>query len=129
MLQLHVLNSPFNEEQVEQLNKLLPTLTESQKIWLTGYLAATQNQTAIHPNAPQTQSSENQAAPDANTAVEQVISKDVTILYGSQTGNAQHLAEHSGKTLTEKGFNCTILSMNDFKPKKFKKGRKFINSC
>ena len=38
------MNSPFSQEQAELLNKLLPTLTESQKIWLSGYLAA--NQTA-----------------------------------------------------------------------------------
>lgn len=121
LLQLHVLNSPFNEEQVEQLNKLLPTLTESQKIWLTGYLAATQTQAAIDPKAPQTETIENIATPVAEPVVEQAISKDVTILYGSQTGNAQHLAEHAGKRLTENGFNCTVLSMNDFKPKNLKK--------
>ncbi len=39
-MQLQVMNSPFNQEQAELLNRLLPTLTESQKIWLSGYLAA-----------------------------------------------------------------------------------------
>ena len=37
------MNSPFNQEQAELLNRLLPTLTESQKVWLSGYLAATQS--------------------------------------------------------------------------------------
>lgn len=39
-MQLQVMNSPFNQEQAELLNRLLPTLTESQKIWLSGYLSA-----------------------------------------------------------------------------------------
>ncbi|MCK0473066.1 assimilatory sulfite reductase (NADPH) flavoprotein subunit [Halalkalibacter sp. APA_J-10(15)] len=115
-MQLHVLNSPFNEAQVEQLNKLLPTLTESQKIWLTGYLAATQAASVTG-----NQSSGNTTATNVTPVVEQVISKDVTILFGSQTGNAQGLAEQAGKMLDTKGFNCTVLSMSDFKPKNLKK--------
>ena len=39
---LQVINSPFNEEQVELLNQLLPVLTETQQIWLGGYLSALQ---------------------------------------------------------------------------------------
>ncbi len=120
MLQLHVLNSPFNEEQVEQLNKLLPTLTESQKIWLTGYLAATQAASAPV-SVTENQSTGNTTATNVTPVVEQVISKDVTILFGSQTGNAQGLAEQAGKMLDSKGFNCTVLSMSDFKPKNLKK--------
>ena len=37
------MNSPFNQEQADLLNRLLPTLTESQKVWLSGYLAASQS--------------------------------------------------------------------------------------
>ena len=44
-------------------------------------------------------------------------SKEVTVLYGSQTGNAQRLAKKAGKTLEEHGFQVTVSSMNDFKPK------------
>ncbi|WP_376739030.1 hypothetical protein, partial [Paenibacillus sp. 598K] len=39
-MQFHVTNSPFNEQQADLLNQLLPTLTPSQKLWLGGYLAA-----------------------------------------------------------------------------------------
>lgn len=42
-MQLQVMNSPFNQEQAELLNRLLPTLTESQKAWLSGFLAASQS--------------------------------------------------------------------------------------
>ncbi|MCT9872480.1 flavodoxin domain-containing protein, partial [Paenarthrobacter aurescens] len=57
----------------------------------------------------------------APAQTKQTVSKDVTILYGSQTGNAQGLAENTGKTLEAKGFNVTVSSMNDFKPNNLKK--------
>ncbi len=109
MLQLQVLNSPFNQEQAELLNRLLPTLTESQKIWLSGYLAASQSV-----SVPGTSE-----LPIGNT--KQTISKEVTILYGSQTGNAQGLAKKAGKKLEENGFQVTVSSMADFKPNHIKK--------
>ena len=81
-------------------------------MWLSGYLTASQSTSA-------------EGTPDVSTAApaqaEQTISKDVTILYGSQTGNAQGLAENTGKTLEAKGFNVTVSSMNDFKPNTLKK--------
>lgn len=112
MLQLKVVNSPFNQEQADLLNRLLPTLTEAQKMWLSGYLTASQSTSA-------------EGTPDVSTSApaqtKQTVSKDVTILYGSQTGNAQGLAENTGKTLEAKGFNVTVSSMNDFKPNNLKK--------
>lgn len=116
MLQLQVMNSPFNQEQAELLNRLLPTLTDSQKVWLSGYLAATQSGSASVPAAPE--------APVAGAVAQanvKPVSKDVTILYGSQTGNAQSLAEKSGKTLEERGYKVTVSSMSDFKPNNLKK--------
>jgi sulfite reductase (NADPH) flavoprotein alpha-component len=108
------MNSPFNQEQVELLNRLLPTLTESQKIWLSGYLAASQS--ASVPGTTEAPAAE---LPVGNTG--QTISKEVTILYGSQTGNAQGLAENAGKILEGRGFQVTVSSMSDFKPNNLKK--------
>ncbi|TWL98169.1 Sulfite reductase [NADPH] flavoprotein alpha-component [Bacillus licheniformis] len=108
------MNSPFNQEQAELLNRLLPTLTASQKAWLSGYLAAVQ--TADAAAALETLPAE---APAASPV--QPVSKEVTILFGSQTGNAQGLAENAAKTLTERGFQVTVSSMSDFKPNQLKK--------
>lgn len=113
-MQLQVMNSPFNQEQAELLNRLLPTLTASQKAWLSGYLAAVQ--TADAAAALETLPAE---APAASPA--QPVSKEVTILFGSQTGNAQGLAENAAKTLTERGFQVTVSAMSDFKPNQLKK--------
>ncbi|MGD6816061.1 assimilatory sulfite reductase (NADPH) flavoprotein subunit [Metabacillus sp. 84] len=106
---LHVTNSPFNQEQADLLNQLLPSLNPSQKMWLAGYLAAIDQDASSGTAVTQQQ---NESAP---------VSKEVTILYGSQTGNAQGLAAKSGKKLEENGFKVTVSSMNDFKPNSLKK--------
>lgn len=114
MLQFLETNSPFNQEQAELLNRLLPTLTESQKLWLNGYLSA--SQTAASASVAGEDLKESPVEQSA-----QPVSKDVTILYGSQTGNAQGLSEDAGKKLTSRGFDVTVSSMSDFKPKQLKK--------
>lgn len=105
-MQLKVINSPFNQEQTELINRLLPTLSEGQKVWLSGYLAAAQF-------AVQVGNSSDSAIPK--------IAKEITILYGSQTGNAHGLAKKFGKVLEGNGYHVNISSMNDVKPNHFKK--------
>lgn len=117
MLHFQVTNSPFNEEQAELLNRLLPTLTESQKVWLGGFLAASPSAAAAPAPVPAAEAPQAAPAPVAAPAV----SKDVTILYGSQTGNAQRLSEKAGKTLQSNGFQVTVSAMSDFKPNSLKK--------
>ncbi|CAI6303077.1 assimilatory sulfite reductase (NADPH) flavoprotein subunit [Bacillus subtilis] len=112
-MQLQVMNSPFNQEQAELLNRLLPTLTESQKIWLSGYLSAQSVSAQEAAGAPAAAVSAEAPAP--------TVSKEVTVLYGSQTGNAQGLAENAGKQLEQSGFQVTVSSMSDFKPNQLKK--------
>lgn len=107
---LQVLNSPFNQEQADLLNQLLPTLTDSQKVWLSGYLAASQNIFSA-------EGGEVSAVKSQETA----ISKEVTILFGSQSGNAQRLAARIGNTLKESGFQAAVSSMNDFKANHLRK--------
>lgn len=116
MLQLQVLNSPFNQEQAELLNRLLPTLTETQRVWLSGYLAASAslNQAAVGLETP--------AALQANEAgTGQLVAKEVTILYGSQTGNARGLAKNASQKLESIGFQVTVSAMSDFKHNNIKK--------
>lgn len=116
-MHFQVTNSPFNEEQAELLNRLLPTLTESQKVWLGGFLAASPSAAAAPAPVPAAEAPQAAPAPVAAPAV----SKDVTILYGSQTGNAQRLSEKAGKTLQSNGFQVTVSAMSDFKPNSLKK--------
>ncbi|MCY7437278.1 assimilatory sulfite reductase (NADPH) flavoprotein subunit [Bacillus pumilus] len=112
-MQLHVLNSPFSQQQADLLNQLLPTLTDQQKIWLTGYLSA---QAALTGSETATTAPSPSAAASA-----QPVSKDVTVIYGSQTGNSEGLAKKTAQHLEEKGFQVTLSSMSDFKPNNLKK--------
>ncbi|MBG9692252.1 assimilatory sulfite reductase (NADPH) flavoprotein subunit [Lysinibacillus sphaericus] len=106
-MKLQVINSPFNEEQVKLLNELLPQLTLEQKIWLNGYLSAAQaTQEPIVVTAP---------------ATTQSITKTMTILYGSQTGNSQGLAEKYASLLEAQNVDVTVSSLGKFKASNLKK--------
>jgi len=116
-LELQVTNSPFTPEQAELLNRLLPTLTDTQRIWLSGYLTASiQTGGNAGTNAP---------VPVADTTVNveaaPAVSKEVTVLFGSQTGNAQGLSKKLAQQLTSQGFDVTLSSMGDYKPNNLKK--------
>ncbi|NQX46002.1 assimilatory sulfite reductase (NADPH) flavoprotein subunit [Paenibacillus tritici] len=122
-MQLQVTNSPFNEKQAELLNKLLPTLTQSQQVWLSGYLSALslqgsggQGSLPVLPAA---------AEPVTGGAVTTVAKpetpREVTVLFGSQTGNCQRLAVSLSRKLEEQGFQVTVAAMNSFKPNGLKK--------
>ena len=47
--------------------------------------------------------------------------RSITILYGSETGNAQGLAEIFEERLSNIGNDVTLKSMDDFKPKILRK--------
>ena len=115
-MQFQVNNSPFNQEQVELLNRLFPTLTETQQIWLGGYLSALQSAGAV-PAAPV---AEAVTAQLPTAAVTEASPVEVTVLFGSQTGNCQGLATEVSGKLKEKGMKVTLASMADFKPNKLK---------
>ncbi|MFC9542212.1 assimilatory sulfite reductase (NADPH) flavoprotein subunit [Lysinibacillus sp. NPDC056959] len=106
-MKLQVVNSPFNEEQVKLLNELLPKLTAEQRIWLNGFLSAPL--VTIDPVVEEV------------TPIVKTITKTVTILYGSQTGNSQGLAEKYASALKDNDVDVTISSLATFKPNNLKK--------
>ena len=101
-MELQVTNSPFNQEQAELLNRLLPTLTDTQRIWLGGYLTALQGAASAALAAP---GASPLMAVAENTAI---ASKEATVLFGSQTGNSDRLAKKLSKKLEEQGFQVTL---------------------
>ncbi|WP_155589943.1 assimilatory sulfite reductase (NADPH) flavoprotein subunit [Lysinibacillus cavernae] len=106
-MKLQVINSPFNEEQVKLLNELLPKLTMEQKIWLSGYLSASQATL--------------EAIGEQATPAVQPITTTMTILYGSQTGNSQGLAEKYASALKAQNVDVTVSSLGKFKATNLKK--------
>ncbi|OKP86935.1 sulfite reductase [NADPH] flavoprotein alpha-component [Paenibacillus helianthi] len=126
-MQLHVTNSPFTEEQVDLLNRLLPSLTQTQQIWLGGYISAITLQgisvdSTTAPAVPVTPVPGAAIASAASVAIAQPsFSRDITVLFGSQTGNCQRLASSLSGKLKEQGFEVTVSAMNSFKPNALKK--------
>lgn len=118
MVELQVTNSPFNQEQVELLNRLIPTLTDGQRLWLGGYIAAYQAGVATAQTGLIGQVGQ---IPVAAPVSAPAVSREVTVLYGSQTGNSIGLSKKLGKKLEEQGLQVTLSSMGDFKPNGLKK--------
>jgi len=113
-------NSPFNQHQAEVLNQLLATLSADQMIWLSGYLAGMRGAAggggSLGPAA----------AASASAPASAAIDRDVTIVFGSQTGNAQRLAGEMKKRLEESGFTVTVSCMSEFRTNNLKKVKQLL---
>ncbi|MGW9964272.1 assimilatory sulfite reductase (NADPH) flavoprotein subunit [Staphylococcus hominis] len=123
-MNLSVTNSPFTEGQATQINELLQTLTPEQKVWLSGYLVANQQLTSGTSETQGTQvgavSQDTEAMLQQNEPAIQPEKRAITLLYGSETGNAQGLAEIFEERLSNIGHNVTLKAMDEFKPKNLK---------
>lgn len=117
-MNLSVSNSPFDQEQAAQLNQIFQTLTAEQQIWLTGYLTAQQGAVAQTTEAPQ-----QVAEYVLNNESESQTNNDrhITVVYGSETGNAQSLAEIFADRLVEHNYTVKLTAMDEIKQKEFKK--------
>lgn len=123
-LNLSVTNSPFTEGQATQINELLQTLTPEQKVWLSGYLVANQQLTSGTSDTQGSQigavSKDTETMLQQNEPAIQPEKRAITLLYGSETGNAQGLAEIFEERLSNIGHNVTLKAMDEFKPKNLK---------
>ncbi|MFM5018130.1 assimilatory sulfite reductase (NADPH) flavoprotein subunit [Aeromonas veronii] len=99
--------SPLSDEQQRQLGQVLSTLNTQQLAWVSGYLYGL-SQVGVQPVA---------------TAGAEVVapSGSLTILYGSQTGNAKGVATAIKAQAEARGLPATLASMADYKPKQLKK--------
>ncbi|MGW8256814.1 MAG: assimilatory sulfite reductase (NADPH) flavoprotein subunit, partial [Thermoguttaceae bacterium] len=109
---LTVENSPFNAEQISLLNQLTTSLSPEQSIWLTGYLQGIRAQLG--------QQSPGASQPPATSAAPST-GPEVTVLFGSQTGNAMRLAGSLSRRLQQAGLKVTTSCMSEFRTNKLKK--------
>ncbi|WP_338892603.1 assimilatory sulfite reductase (NADPH) flavoprotein subunit [Aeromonas rivipollensis] len=98
--------SPLSDEQQRQLNQVLSTLNTQQLAWVSGYLYGL------------SKSGVQSVAPSAAVAAP---GDSLTILYGSQTGNAKGVASAIKAQAEARGLPVTLTSMADYKPKQLKK--------
>lgn len=97
--------TPLDQAQLSRLSQAVSGLSKDQLIWASGFVAGV----AAGANTNQNDK--------ADTSTELAT---VTVLYGSQTGNAKHEANSFGEKLKAKGLAPKIVSMSDYKPRKLK---------
>jgi len=123
-MSLQTTNSPFDQQQVELLNKLVPTLAREQAAWLCGYLTAVgsaTNGSATNGSPLAAAQTAPAAAIPAGPAAQTAEAMEVTVLFGSQTGNAAGLAKELSRRLQQRGFQTTLSCMSQYKPRNLKK--------
>jgi sulfite reductase (NADPH) flavoprotein alpha-component len=101
--------NPLSSEQAQQFGNLMGTLSPIQQAWISGFLAASAQGSAT-------------TLPVATPAVE---AAPLTILYGSQTGNAKHVASDLAAAAKSHGLDVKLVSMADYKPAQLK-NEKFL---
>ncbi len=99
-------NSPFNEQQLKQLKISIGDLSAAQSQWLSGYLAghlADSAQTGqVAQSLPQSE-------------------KLLSILYGSETGNGEAVANLLAARAKQQGINTELISLDNFRPASLRK--------
>lgn len=98
--------SPLSGDQQRQLNQVLATLNTQQLAWVSGYLYGL---------------SQSGSQPITGAAASPAAGGSLTILYGSQTGNAKGVASVIQQQAQALGLPVTLISMADYKPKQLKK--------
>jgi len=99
--------SPFSGKQQERLSHLLAELRTDQIYWLAGYLSA-------YCANPQ------QQAPITESPDLAVAKPALTVLFGSQTGNAEAIAEQLAAQANNQGILAKVVDLADYKPKQIK---------
>ena len=98
--------APFGAEQISALNSVFSTTTAEQRAWLSGFLAGAQ--AANDPRAAMP------AAPPKARA-------PLTILFGTESGNAEALAARARKAAAKLGFAVKVVDMASTTPEEMAK--------
>ena len=97
-------SNPLSDEQLEALQKLVEIITQEQVIWLNGYLEGRLSVTGkASGSSPRSVSSE----------IVEPLAR-LTILYGTETGNAKSLADKLAQKAKFKNIETHVVSMYDF---------------
>ena len=93
------------------MSKLLPQIPDTapfntaQRAWINGFIAGLYGRNSTNVSMPQ----------DSLAAVDSSAKNNipVTILFGSQTGTAEHLTRLFQSQLSKQGFSCQVVDMDD----------------
>ena len=108
--------SPLNNEQLNQFESLTEALNPVQLAWISGYYSAllsTQNQSVA------------KAAPVETQAI-QPSTTELTILYGSRTGNGEGLAKIAAEMASSMGMTAVLKNMETYKVRDLKNEKRML---
>jgi sulfite reductase (NADPH) flavoprotein alpha-component len=90
-------HAPFSSDQRKTLDSLISGLDPVQRGWLSGFLAASGVAPAVIASAP-------------------VVAGKLTVLYGTESGNCEVLADRTVKAAKKRGFQAAMKNMSEFSP-------------
>ena len=93
--------APFAPDQVQWLNGFLPNLQPDQLTWMEGFIGGLR-------------------ASKSGVATTAAVTPELTVLFGSESGNSEGLADQTVKTAAKSGFKAKAVSMGDINPAKLK---------
>ena len=106
------LSSVFTEEQITGAKKLYASLTPNQRLWMSGYLAGLNGSGNLLGDISLNGTSQPEVA-----EIKQV---NLTILYGTHTGNSKILAEQARELAQGYGIEVGLTSLQEYKVRKLK---------
>ncbi|MFC6440625.1 assimilatory sulfite reductase (NADPH) flavoprotein subunit [Bowmanella sp. JS7-9] len=92
----------LTEQQIRALTDFTQSANAQQLLWVSGYFAGLSTHAA------------------SEVPVPTVASNSITLLYGSQTGNARGVAKKLAEQLSQAGLTVNLQSMADYKPRSLK---------
>jgi sulfite reductase (NADPH) flavoprotein alpha-component len=101
--------APFAEEEIDLLNRVVGPANALQRAWLAGFLAGVESVTGqAQPAAP--------ARP----------AEPLTIVYASESGNSEKLANDLAKAARKNGLKPTLIDMADLEPSDLTKAKRLV---
>ncbi len=95
--------APFTPDQVQLLNNFLPNLQPDQLAWMEGFISGLRS-----------------GGTNASIGSKAVKAIELTVLFGTESGNAESLADQTVKAAAKAGFRANAISMGDIEPAKLK---------
>ncbi len=90
-------HAPFTSDQRQALDSLLASLDPVQRGWLSGFLAASGAHSAVAASTP-------------------AATGKLTVLYGTESGNSETLADRTVKAAKKRGFQAVMKNMSEISP-------------
>ncbi|HVV78713.1 MAG TPA: flavodoxin domain-containing protein [Pseudolabrys sp.] len=102
--------APFGDEEIDLLNRVVGPASETQRAWLAGFLAGVEASTGntVQPSAPP------------------VAAEPLTIVYATESGNSERLANDLAKSARKNGLKPTAIDLADLELDSLSKTKRLV---